>query len=282
VRFNQYGVQLVLAGHDHDYQRSEAINGITYVVSGAGSRTTDQPRRFHRRGVVDPTLHRHPGMGKTTCSCKPSSRTAWSTTPSNYSYDDRPRPPDRRDVVTGQGHLSRRSGSFSAGPAPRAHREAITATTPRKVTQMPDSTKFTRRHKLLLASLATVSLSLGGASLVSAAQSPPATNDSPVGEEVDGVDCVDGIDAATGAECDGGPTANPINDPNEADTEEGTEAEEADEADDADEVDEVDGVDCEDGIDAATGAECDGGPAAKTDDDPTESDAEDSTEASGN
>ena len=37
--FNQYGVQLVLAGHDHDYQRSEAIDGTTYVVSGAGSRT---------------------------------------------------------------------------------------------------------------------------------------------------------------------------------------------------------------------------------------------------
>ncbi|MFZ9629391.1 MAG: metallophosphoesterase family protein [Ilumatobacteraceae bacterium] len=37
--FEQYGVQLVLAGHDHDYQRSEVINGVTYVVSGAGSGT---------------------------------------------------------------------------------------------------------------------------------------------------------------------------------------------------------------------------------------------------
>jgi 3',5'-cyclic AMP phosphodiesterase CpdA len=35
--FEQYGVQLVLSGHDHDYQRSEVINGVTYVVSGAGS-----------------------------------------------------------------------------------------------------------------------------------------------------------------------------------------------------------------------------------------------------
>ena len=37
--FEQYGVQLVLSGHDHDYQRSEVINGVTYVVSGAGSGT---------------------------------------------------------------------------------------------------------------------------------------------------------------------------------------------------------------------------------------------------
>jgi acid phosphatase len=33
------GVQLVLSGLDHDYQRSEVINGVTYIVSGAGSGT---------------------------------------------------------------------------------------------------------------------------------------------------------------------------------------------------------------------------------------------------
>ncbi|MGE0877495.1 MAG: metallophosphoesterase [Acidimicrobiia bacterium] len=37
--FERYGVQLVLSGHDHDYQRSEPINGVTYVVSGAGAGT---------------------------------------------------------------------------------------------------------------------------------------------------------------------------------------------------------------------------------------------------
>ena len=37
--FERYGVQLVLSGHDHDYQRSEPIGGVTYVVSGAGGRT---------------------------------------------------------------------------------------------------------------------------------------------------------------------------------------------------------------------------------------------------
>ncbi|MGD9704128.1 MAG: metallophosphoesterase [Acidimicrobiia bacterium] len=37
--FERYGVQLVLSGHDHDYQRSEPIDGVTYVVSGGGSGT---------------------------------------------------------------------------------------------------------------------------------------------------------------------------------------------------------------------------------------------------
>lgn len=37
--FERYGVQLVLSGHEHDYQRSDPIGGVTYVVSGAGGRT---------------------------------------------------------------------------------------------------------------------------------------------------------------------------------------------------------------------------------------------------
>jgi 3',5'-cyclic AMP phosphodiesterase CpdA len=36
--FEQYDVPLVLAGHDHDYQRSVAVNDVTYVVSGAGAK----------------------------------------------------------------------------------------------------------------------------------------------------------------------------------------------------------------------------------------------------
>ncbi len=36
--FERYGVDLALAGHDHDYQRTEPINGITYVVTGAASK----------------------------------------------------------------------------------------------------------------------------------------------------------------------------------------------------------------------------------------------------
>jgi 3',5'-cyclic AMP phosphodiesterase CpdA len=40
--FERGGVNLVLSGHDHDYQRSKPQNGVVYVVSGAaaGSRRT--------------------------------------------------------------------------------------------------------------------------------------------------------------------------------------------------------------------------------------------------
>lgn len=36
--FERYGVQLALAGHDHDYQRTEPLNHVTYVVSGAAAK----------------------------------------------------------------------------------------------------------------------------------------------------------------------------------------------------------------------------------------------------
>ena len=37
--FERHDVQLVLSGHEHDYQRTEEINGVTYLVSGAGAGT---------------------------------------------------------------------------------------------------------------------------------------------------------------------------------------------------------------------------------------------------
>lgn len=37
--FARFGVQLVLSGHDHDYQRSRPIDGVTYIVTGAGGLT---------------------------------------------------------------------------------------------------------------------------------------------------------------------------------------------------------------------------------------------------
>jgi 3',5'-cyclic AMP phosphodiesterase CpdA len=37
--FERYGVDLVLAGHDHDYQRMVPIHGVTYIVTGAGAKT---------------------------------------------------------------------------------------------------------------------------------------------------------------------------------------------------------------------------------------------------
>lgn len=36
--FEEYGVDLALAGHDHDYQRSRPIDGIVYVVSGGAAK----------------------------------------------------------------------------------------------------------------------------------------------------------------------------------------------------------------------------------------------------
>lgn len=37
--FARFDVPLVLAGHDHDYQRSRRIRGVTYVVSGGAAKT---------------------------------------------------------------------------------------------------------------------------------------------------------------------------------------------------------------------------------------------------
>lgn len=39
--FVEYGVQLVLTGHDHFYERSHPQQGIVYVVSGAGAKLSD-------------------------------------------------------------------------------------------------------------------------------------------------------------------------------------------------------------------------------------------------
>ena len=42
--FEQANVPLVLAAHEHDYQRSTPQNGITYVVSGGGSKLRETGR----------------------------------------------------------------------------------------------------------------------------------------------------------------------------------------------------------------------------------------------
>ncbi len=59
--FERFGVQLVLAGHDHDYQRSP-VDGVTYVVSG--------PRRSYGRQTASTSPKSH-GRPTTfwTCSC---------------------------------------------------------------------------------------------------------------------------------------------------------------------------------------------------------------------
>lgn len=41
---SRHAVDLVLAGHDHHYERTQPIDGITYVVSGGGCKTTPAGR----------------------------------------------------------------------------------------------------------------------------------------------------------------------------------------------------------------------------------------------
>ncbi|HKY36794.1 MAG TPA: hypothetical protein VJN18_12690 [Polyangiaceae bacterium] len=36
----KYQVPRVLSGHDHHYERSNVLNGVTYVVTGGGGRGT--------------------------------------------------------------------------------------------------------------------------------------------------------------------------------------------------------------------------------------------------
>ncbi len=54
--FERYDVPLVFAGHDHDYQRPEPINGVTYVVSG-GAATLRPSERDNFTEVSTSTLH---------------------------------------------------------------------------------------------------------------------------------------------------------------------------------------------------------------------------------
>ena len=47
--FEEHAVDLVLTGHDHDYERIVPRHGVNYVVTGGGGRGTrpmGQPRDF--------------------------------------------------------------------------------------------------------------------------------------------------------------------------------------------------------------------------------------------
>lgn len=54
--FERYDVALVLAGHDHDHQRSKPIGGVTYLVSG-GAATLRPTGREDFTEVSTSTLH---------------------------------------------------------------------------------------------------------------------------------------------------------------------------------------------------------------------------------
>jgi 3',5'-cyclic AMP phosphodiesterase CpdA len=53
--FRRYGVDLVLAGHEHDYQRSKPIKGTVYVISGAATHL--RPTGYRRFTAAAYALH---------------------------------------------------------------------------------------------------------------------------------------------------------------------------------------------------------------------------------
>jgi hypothetical protein len=63
-------VPLMLAGHDHNYERSEQINGVTYVVTGGGGRGTRAVGRSEFTAFSHDVL----------CDCTRSTRRARSST----------------------------------------------------------------------------------------------------------------------------------------------------------------------------------------------------------
>lgn len=50
--FEQYGVDLVLNGHDHDYERNNVVNGVLYVVTGGGGATLYEELRENPESVL--------------------------------------------------------------------------------------------------------------------------------------------------------------------------------------------------------------------------------------
>jgi acid phosphatase type 7 len=55
--FERHRVPLVFAGHDHDYERTIAINGVTYVVTGGGGRGTRPVGASPFTAFSESTLH---------------------------------------------------------------------------------------------------------------------------------------------------------------------------------------------------------------------------------
>lgn len=54
--FTRYGVNLVLAGHDHDYERTKPQSGVTYIVSGGGGA---ELREVGRSGFTAASASKH-------------------------------------------------------------------------------------------------------------------------------------------------------------------------------------------------------------------------------
>lgn len=55
--FERHRVHLVLAGHEHDYERTRPIDGVTYLVSGGGGRGTRPVSRSGFTAYSEDVLH---------------------------------------------------------------------------------------------------------------------------------------------------------------------------------------------------------------------------------
>lgn len=55
--FEEMGVDLVLAGHDHNYERTESIGGVVYVITGGGGRGTREVDRSSFTAFVARVAH---------------------------------------------------------------------------------------------------------------------------------------------------------------------------------------------------------------------------------
>jgi Icc-related predicted phosphoesterase len=55
--FERHGVQLVLLGHEHDYERTKDLDGVTYVVAGGGGRGTRPVGESDFTAVSDRVAH---------------------------------------------------------------------------------------------------------------------------------------------------------------------------------------------------------------------------------
>lgn len=55
--FERHRVSLVLSGHDHHYERTHPIEGVTYVVTGGGGRGTRAPGRSDFTAFAEGVLH---------------------------------------------------------------------------------------------------------------------------------------------------------------------------------------------------------------------------------
>lgn len=55
--FEKYGVDVYFAGHDHHYERTHAINGVDYLISGAGGKGTRNIRKSDFTVFAEPVSH---------------------------------------------------------------------------------------------------------------------------------------------------------------------------------------------------------------------------------